>query len=55
MQMGRNLGMCIFDDSLLDLVRKGTISKETARRYCEESQTFWRRQTWHASMNCFVI
>jgi twitching motility protein PilT len=40
MQMGRNLGMCIFDDSLLDLVRKGTISKETARRYCEDPKLF---------------
>jgi Tfp pilus assembly pilus retraction ATPase PilT len=40
MQMGRNLGMCVFDDSLLDLVRKGTISKETARRYCEDPKLF---------------
>jgi twitching motility protein PilT len=40
MQMGRSLGMCIFDDSLLDLVRKGTISKETARRYCEDPKLF---------------
>jgi pilus retraction protein PilT len=40
MQMGRSLGMCIFDDSLLDLVRKGTISKETARRYCEDPKPF---------------
>jgi len=40
MQMGRNLGMCVFDDSLLDLVRKGTISKETARRHCEDPKLF---------------
>jgi twitching motility protein PilT len=40
MQTGRNLGMCLFDDSLLDLVKSGTISKETARRYCEDPRAF---------------
>jgi twitching motility protein PilT len=40
MQTGRNLGMCLFDDSLLDLVRKGVISKEIARRYCDEPKLF---------------
>jgi len=40
MQTGRNAGMCLFDDSLLDLVRAGTISKETARKYCEDPKLF---------------
>ena len=40
MQTGRNLGMCLFDDSLLELVRSGTISKETARRHCEDPKAF---------------
>ena len=40
MQTGRNLGMCLFDDSLLDLVRKGSISKETARLHCEDPKPF---------------
>jgi twitching motility protein PilT len=40
MQTGRNLGMCLFDDSLLELVRGGTISKEAARRHCEDPKLF---------------
>jgi twitching motility protein PilT len=40
MQTGRNLGMCLFDDSLLDLMKKGVISKEIARRYCDEPKLF---------------
>jgi twitching motility protein PilT len=40
MQTGRNLGMCLFDDSLLDLVRKGVITKEIARHYCDEPKLF---------------
>lgn len=40
MQTGRNAGMCMFDDSLLDMVRAGTISKETARKYCEDPKLF---------------
>lgn len=40
MQTGRNLGMCLFDDSLLELVKSGTISKETARRHCEDPKPF---------------
>jgi twitching motility protein PilT len=40
MQTGRSAGMCLFDDSLLDLVRAGTISKETARKYCEDPKLF---------------
>jgi twitching motility protein PilT len=40
MQTGRNLGMCLFDDSLLELVKKGIISKETARLHCEDPKMF---------------
>jgi twitching motility protein PilT len=40
MQTGRNLGMCLFDDSLLDLVKKGIISKETAKLHCEDPKLF---------------
>jgi twitching motility protein PilT len=40
MQTGRSLGMCLFDDSLLELVRKGTITKEIARHYCDEPKLF---------------
>jgi twitching motility protein PilT len=40
MQTGRNLGMCLFDDSLLELVRSGAISKETARKHCEDPKLF---------------
>jgi twitching motility protein PilT len=40
MQTGRNLGMCLFDDSLLELVRSGAISKETARRHCQDPKLF---------------
>jgi twitching motility protein PilT len=40
MQTGRSAGMCLFDDSLLDLVRAGTISKATARKYCEDPKPF---------------
>jgi twitching motility protein PilT len=40
MQTGRSAGMCLFDDSLLDLVRAGTISKETARKYGEDPKLF---------------
>jgi twitching motility protein PilT len=40
MQTGRNLGMCLFDDSLLDLVKKGLISKETARLHSEDPKLF---------------
>jgi twitching motility protein PilT len=40
MQTGRSAGMCLFDDSLLDLVRSGTISKATARKYCEDPKPF---------------
>jgi twitching motility protein PilT len=40
MQTGRTLGMCLFDDSLLELVKSGTISKETARRHCEDPKAF---------------
>jgi twitching motility protein PilT len=40
MQTGRNLGMCVFDDSLLDLVRRGIVSKETARRHGDDPKLF---------------
>ncbi len=40
MQTGRNLGMCLFDDSLLELVRQGAISKEIALHYCDEPKLF---------------
>jgi len=40
MQTGRNLGMCLFDDSLLGLVRGGIISKEVARYHCEDPKLF---------------
>jgi twitching motility protein PilT len=36
MQTGRNLGMCLFDDSLAELVRAGAIRKEVARRHCDD-------------------
>jgi len=36
MQTGRNLGMCLFDDSLAELVRAGTVSKDVARRHCDD-------------------
>jgi twitching motility protein PilT len=40
MQTGRNLGMRLFDDSLLELLRAGTISKETARKHCDDPKLF---------------
>jgi twitching motility protein PilT len=40
MQTGRNLGMRLFDDSLLELVRAGTISKETARKHSDDPKLF---------------
>ena len=40
MQTGRNLGMRLFDDSLLELMRAGTISKETARKHCDDPKLF---------------
>jgi twitching motility protein PilT len=40
MQTGRNLGMRLFDDSLLELMRAGTISKETARKNCDDPKLF---------------
>ena len=40
MQTGRNLGMCLLDDSLLGLVRGGIITKEVARYHCEDPKLF---------------
>jgi twitching motility protein PilT len=40
MQTGRNLGMCLLDDSLLGLVRGGIITKEVARYHCDDPKLF---------------
>ncbi len=40
MQTGRSEGMALLDDSLLDLVKAGTITKETARRFGEDPKRF---------------
>lgn len=40
MTTGRSLGMCQLDDSLADLVKAGTVSKETARRFAEDPKPF---------------
>ncbi len=40
MQTGRAMGMCLFDDSLLELVKSGVISKEIARRQCDDPKLF---------------
>ncbi|HEX7598953.1 MAG TPA: type IV pilus twitching motility protein PilT, partial [Polyangia bacterium] len=40
MQMGRSMGMCLLDDSLLELVKSGAIRKEEARRHCEDPKLF---------------
>jgi twitching motility protein PilT len=40
MTTGRSLGMCQLDDSLLELVKAGTVSKETARRFAEDPKPF---------------
>ncbi|MBK7861602.1 MAG: PilT/PilU family type 4a pilus ATPase [Archangiaceae bacterium] len=40
MQTGRSEGMALLDDSLLDLVKAGTINKETARRFCDDPKRF---------------
>ena len=40
MQTGRNLGMCLLDDSLVDLVKSGQVTKEMARRHCEDQKLF---------------
>jgi twitching motility protein PilT len=40
MQTGREQGMGLLDDSLLDLVKKGLISKEIARKHGEDTKLF---------------
>lgn len=40
MQTGRAEGMCLLDDSLSDLLKAGTITKETARRCSEDPKRF---------------
>jgi len=40
LQTGRAEGMCLLDDSLLDLVKVGTITKEAARRICDDPKRF---------------
>jgi twitching motility protein PilT len=40
MQTGRSEGMSLLDDSLQDLVKAGTITKEVARRFAEDGKRF---------------
>lgn len=40
MTMGRSQGMCLLDDSLLELVHAGTITKDAARRCAEDPKPF---------------
>jgi len=40
LQTARAEGMCLLDDSLLDLVKAGMISKETARKHAEDLKRF---------------
>jgi twitching motility protein PilT len=40
MQTGKADGMAVLDDALADLVKAGTINKQTARRYAEDPKRF---------------
>jgi twitching motility protein PilT len=40
MQTGRSEGMALLDDSLADLVKAGTVTREMARRFCEDPKRF---------------
>lgn len=40
MQTGKADGMMLLDDSILELVKAGTVSKETARRFAEDLKRF---------------
>jgi twitching motility protein PilT len=40
MQTGRAEGMALLDDSLLELVKAGTVTKEVARRVAEDPRRF---------------
>jgi Tfp pilus assembly pilus retraction ATPase PilT len=40
MQTGRADSMALLDDSLFDLVKAGSITKEAARRFAEDPKRF---------------
>ena len=40
MQTGGSQGMCLLDTSLMQLVKQGVITKETARLQAEKPQSF---------------
>jgi twitching motility protein PilT len=40
LQTGGSQGMCLLDSALEELVKKGAITKEEARRHCEEPKRF---------------
>jgi len=40
LQTGGAQGMCLLDSSLEELVKAGTITKEEARRHCEDVKRF---------------
>jgi twitching motility protein PilT len=40
LQTGASQGMCLLDSSLEELVKSGAITKEEARRHCEEAKRF---------------
>jgi twitching motility protein PilT len=40
MQTGRSEGMTLLDDSIGDLLKAGTITKDAARRFAEDPKRF---------------
>jgi Tfp pilus assembly pilus retraction ATPase PilT len=40
MQTGKSLGMTFLDDSLWDLVTRGVVTKDEARRFAENKDRF---------------
>lgn len=40
LQTGASQGMCLLDGSLEELVKSGAITKEEARRHCEDAKRF---------------
>ncbi len=40
MQTARSEGMCLLDDSILELVKSGQVSKDVARRFAEDPKRF---------------
>jgi twitching motility protein PilT len=40
MQTGASHGMCLLDGSLMQLVKAGTITKESARQFAEKPSSF---------------